>query len=96
MTIRSLLGLTSLPFVLASLALSAHAQTQAQADKPAAQDKAVVESAYTKADANADGRLSKEEAAALPAIGAKFEELDTNKDGALSMQEFSAGFVAGS
>ena len=97
MTIRSLLRITSLPVVFAGLAFSAYAQTQAPADKPAAaQDKAAVESAYSKADTNADGRLSKEEAAALPAIGAKFEELDKNKDGALSVEEFSAGHMAGS
>lgn len=50
------------------------------------------EAAFQRADTNADGRLSKEEAARMPAIGAKFAELDKNKDGFLSLDEFSAAF----
>lgn len=51
-------------------------------------------SAFIKADANADGKLSKDEAARLPAISAKFSELDKNKDGSLSPSEFAAGYSA--
>ncbi|HEV7914656.1 MAG TPA: EF-hand domain-containing protein [Albitalea sp.] len=95
MTTRSLLALSSLPVVLAGVALSAYAQTKApSAEQPlAAKDKAVVESAFSKADANADGKLTKDEAAKLPAIGNKFDELDKNKDGTLSIEEFAAGFA---
>jgi hypothetical protein len=52
------------------------------------------EAAFKRADANGDGKLSKEEAARLPAIAAKFDELDKDKDGALSMSEFMAGYEA--
>jgi Ca2+-binding EF-hand superfamily protein len=62
---------------------------QAQTPAPSA-----AESAFKRADANADGKLSKEEAARLPAIAAKFAELDVDKDGALSMSEFMAGYEA--
>ena len=59
-----------------------------------AKDKVAIEAAFTRADVNADGKLSKEEAAALPAISAKFAELDKNKDGFLSLAEFAAGYSA--
>jgi Ca2+-binding EF-hand superfamily protein len=62
---------------------------QAQTTAPSA-----AEAAFKRADANADGKLSKEEAARLPAIAAKFAELDADKDGSLSMTEFMAGYEA--
>lgn len=52
------------------------------------------EAAFKRADANSDGKLSKDEAARLPAIAAKFDELDRDKDGFLSMAEFAAGYAA--
>lgn len=94
MSTRSLLAASLAPVLLAGAALTAYAQSKAPAEQPmAAKDKAVVESAYTKADANADGKLSREEAARLPAIGVKFDDLDKNKDGALTLDEFSSGFA---
>ncbi len=71
------------------LALGALAQTAAAAADPAA-----VQAAFTKADANGDGKLSRDEAAKLPKIAAMFEQLDRNKDGALDLAEFSAGYTA--
>ena len=65
----------------------------AQMKEPMAKDKVAMEAAFTKADANADGKLSKEEAAMVPAVGAKFAELDKNKDGFLTLAEFSAGWA---
>jgi EF hand len=50
--------------------------------------------AFKKADANGDGKLSKAEAASLPAIAARFDELDADKDTFLNMAEFSAGLAA--
>ncbi|SEA02082.1 EF-hand domain-containing protein [Acidovorax soli] len=47
--------------------------------------------AFDRADTNADGKLSPEEAAALPAIGNRFEQLDTDRDGSLSRAEFDKG-----
>ena len=50
-----------------------------------------VEAAFTLADLNGDGSLSREEVARLPAIAARFDELDDDKDGVLSLEEFAAG-----
>ncbi|HET9978188.1 MAG TPA: EF-hand domain-containing protein [Burkholderiaceae bacterium] len=55
---------------------------------------APAEAAFKRADANSDGKLSKDEAARLPAIAAKFDELDKDKDGFLNMAEFAAGYAA--
>ena len=63
---RSLLALTLAPVVLAGAALTAYAQTKAPANKqPMAakeKQKAVIEAEFLRADANGDGKLSKEEA----------------------------------
>ena len=80
--------------IIASLAFAVSAQTPAAA--PTARDKTAMEAAFTRADGNGDGKLSKEEAARMPAIAAKFDELDVNKDGSLSMEEFAAGYMAAS
>ena len=41
-----------------------------------------------------NGKLSKEEAARLPAIAAKFDQLDKDKKGYLTLEEFAAGYTA--
>jgi len=83
---------------LASTALAAGAQTAAtpttQPAPGAAMDRTAVDSAFTKADVNKDGKITKDEVAKLPALAAKFSELDKDKDGALSMEEFAAGYTA--
>jgi Ca2+-binding EF-hand superfamily protein len=96
MSTRALLAFSSLPVLLAGAALTAFAQTKAPTlEQPvAAKDKAVIEAAFAKADANNDGKLSREEATRLPAVSLKFDELDKNKDGMLSLEEFSAIFTA--
>ena len=87
---RKLLGLSSLALAFAGAAFSAQAQDKPSTTaQPMARDKATIEAAFTKADANADGKLTKDEAAKLPAVAAKFDELDKNKDGSLSLDEFS-------
>ena len=81
---------------LTSCALAAPLLAQAQAAPPVAQqqagDKAAAD-AFKRADTNQDGKLSREEAARLPAIAAKFDELDKDKDGLLSLEEFMAGYM---
>jgi hypothetical protein len=97
MSTRTLLRVAALPFVLAGAALMAHAQTKNPSAEPApvAKDKEVVEAAFKRADANGDGKLSKEEAAKLPAISAKFDQLDKSKQGFITLEEFAAGFAKG-
>ena len=47
--------------------------------------------AFDRADTDQDGKLSAQEAKALPAMGNRFEQLDTDHDGALSREEFDEG-----
>jgi hypothetical protein len=86
---------------LAALAFGASAQTAAgtqAADStqaaPAQADGAAVKAAFKRADANSDGKLSREEAAALPAVAEKFTQLDKDTDGSISSAEFEAGVAA--
>jgi EF hand len=69
---------------------SVYAQTPAPGAKPAAPtaDTARYMEAFERADKNADGKLSKEEAENLPAIAQRFEQIDTDKDGAISKAEY--------
>jgi hypothetical protein len=78
---------------VSTFALVAQAQTTAPASPTAAPaDSAMTAAAaFKRVDANQDGKLSKEEAARLPAIADKFDSLDKDKDGALSAEEFSVG-----
>ena len=79
---RSVLLIAGLTLGLAG---SAYAQSTAM---PAAPADTEVKAAFTKADKNADGKLSREEAAGLPAIAANFDRVDADKDGAISTAEF--------
>lgn len=65
---------------------------------PAAQaddGKALVRVAFSRADANKDGKLTPDEATVLPAVAAKFAQLDTNQDGSISEDEFTSGVRIG-
>ena len=96
---RAITRPTLVATLLAGFAFAAMAQTQApaktQGKPPAAElsakDKAAVETSFGRADANGDGKMSKEDAVKLPAIATKFDELDKNRDGFLSIEEFAAG-----
>jgi hypothetical protein len=78
----------------AGLAFSATAQTIAPTPRGPKAERAISEEAFKRVDTNADGLLSQDEAARLPAIAGKFEQLDANKDGLLSPEEFRAGLRA--
>jgi Ca2+-binding EF-hand superfamily protein len=74
---------------LAALHMSpALAQMSAPA-KPAPEMSAKVQEAFARADTNRDGKLSKEEAAVMPAIAELFDKADVDKDGFLSKAEFA-------
>ena len=45
---------------------------------------------FQAADKNADGKLSPEEAKAMPMVAEHFTHLDTNKDGSVSIDEIAA------
>lgn len=44
--------------------------------------------AFVKADANKDGKLSKQEAKVVPGLAAKFDDVDTDQDKMVSSTEF--------
>lgn len=48
-----------------------------------------VQAAFDRADTNRDGKLSKKEAEALPAVSSNFAQIDADKNGSLSRDEFS-------
>ena len=50
-----------------------------------------VQQAFERADANADGQLTRAEAQYLAILPRSFEELDANKDGVLTRGEYEAG-----
>lgn len=54
---------------------------------PAGQDAAA---AFTRADTNKDGKLSRQEATRLPAVEQRFDQIDTNRDKRVSREEFEA------
>src|SRR5262245_20895527 len=85
-TLRVLFLMASVPLMVTGMAASAYAQGEpTPLEQPvAARDKAIVEAAFTKADANGDGKITREEAAKLPTIASKFDALDKDKDGVLS------------
>lgn len=45
---------------------------------------------FKQADKDGDGKLSKDEAAAMPRLAKQFDQVDTNKDGFLSKDELQA------
>jgi hypothetical protein len=67
-----------------------HAQTAPGAAIPAnratTQD---LEAAFKRADANQDGKLSRQEAERFPAVAQRFEQIDSNRDAFISLEEFS-------
>lgn len=48
-----------------------------------------VQAAFDRADTNRDGKLSKKEAEALPAVSSNFAQIDADENGSLSRDEFS-------
>ncbi|TAK82821.1 MAG: EF-hand domain-containing protein [Aquabacterium sp.] len=88
---------TAVTLALASMAEApAHAETPdamppTGAGKPGTNR---VLEVFNKADIDHDGRLSRDEAKALPAIDEQFAKLDRDSDGFLSADEFLLAFRA--
>lgn len=51
------------------------------------------EARFAKADANGDGKLSKDEAKAMPRIAKNFDAIDTNHDGFVTPEEIGAAMA---
>lgn len=85
-------------FTLATACTGFAAATLAQTGAAPAHDarsRMAVEAAFTKADVNGDGKVTKDEASTLPDVAAKFDALDKDKDGVLSLAEFATAYQAG-
>lgn len=50
--------------------------------------------AFNRADADKDGKLTEKEATQLPAISQRFKQLDTDGNGSLSPTEFEKGLLS--
>jgi hypothetical protein len=48
-----------------------------------------LEAAFQRADADRDGKLSRQEAERFPAVAQRFEQIDSNRDSFISLEEFS-------
>lgn len=77
-----------------TLALGLTLAGASQAQTTAPDEAAAMKARFERLDTNHDGKLSKAEAAALPALATRFDELDTDHDGAVSMSEFAKGASA--
>lgn len=83
----------AVPVALAASVASAQtSSTGTTGTTGAAGGASTADSAFKRADANSDGKLSKEEAASMPTVAAKFQDLDKDKDGSLSLTEFMSGY----
>ncbi|WHZ09903.1 MAG: hypothetical protein OJF60_000342 [Burkholderiaceae bacterium] len=62
-------------------------------DPPQATSRADADSAFKRADANHDGKLSREEAAAIPTLAEHFDQADANHDGSITKDEYEKVLV---
>ena len=83
------LGVAGSAYAQSTAAPAAPATSAAPAAPATPASDAEITAAFTKADKNSDGKLSREEAAMLPAVAANFEKVDGDKDGAVNLAEFS-------
>ncbi|MFZ2652733.1 MAG: hypothetical protein WA210_21755 [Burkholderiaceae bacterium] len=89
---RALLATTAV--MATTAAAPAVAQARAiSAEGLSAWDRVVMEATFSRADANDDGYLTKNEAARLAAFPERFDALDTDSDGTLDLEEFAAAFA---
>jgi Ca2+-binding EF-hand superfamily protein len=92
-SVLSRVSLVLATFVGACAVATAQNAMPTMTDTSATQ-RAAVEAAFTRADTNGDGKLTRQESERLPAIAIRFDELDKDKDGFLSLEEFAAGALA--
>jgi len=69
------------------------AQAHAGSSGMSAWNRVVMEATFTRADANGDGYLTKDEAARLSDVSEQFDALDADRNGTLDLEEFAAGFA---
>lgn len=67
------------------------AQTAPPAQTPETRATEALTAAFKRADANGDGKLTREESARLPAVADRFDDYDKDGDGVLTLAELAAG-----
>ena len=72
-----------------TLGVASTAMAQNMPAKPAAPNDAEISATFQQADKNGDGKLSRQEATALPAVADNFDKVDANADGSVSAEEFN-------
>ena len=82
---------TTTALVLTGAVAMAQAQVNTDLPPTAAGTPPSASDMFAKFDKNRDGKLSRDESQALPAIAGRFDALDKDKDGFLSLDEFSVG-----
>jgi hypothetical protein len=66
-------------------------ECKANPEKCRAEAQAQQEERFKRADANKDGRLTREEAnKGMPVVSRNFDQIDANKDGAVTLEEIAA------
>ncbi len=84
----AIISAAALYLPMAHAQMTAPSQPAPGAPAATSPDTAKYMEAFARADKNADGKLSKEEAENLPAIAQRFEQIDTDKDGSISQAEY--------
>jgi hypothetical protein len=72
-----------------TLGAASAAMAQNMPARPAAPSNADISATFRQVDRNGDGKLSREEAAALPPLADSYDEVDANADGSVSADEFA-------
>lgn len=85
--------------VIGAAAASLQAQTASDPVRPPGAEAGgraaeALAAAFKRADANNDGRLTREEAARMPAVADRFEDYDKDGDGTLTLEELSAALLS--
>lgn len=81
-------------FLAASTAAQAQSDSGATGGAGGGKMRAAFEKRFAKADANNDGKLSKDEARAMPRISKNFDAIDANHDGFVTPEEIGAAMAA--
>ncbi len=85
-TTRTLVAITAATWALGAAAQQPPAQP---APRPTVASPDLM-AAFKKADANSDGRITRDEADKVSGLVERFDTLDKNKDGALDLAEFTS------
>jgi Ca2+-binding EF-hand superfamily protein len=84
----AIISFASMHLSTAYAQLAAPSSAASSTSSPAAGDDSRYLEAFSRADKDGDGKLSKIEAENLPAIAQRFDSIDVNKDGFISQTEY--------